>query len=157
MAVRLLVSGVLLASLMAPAAAETRYRGAVVFTATKNCTANDAQVGWKFKSEFHPRLAGNGDFSAISLVYEYGAIGHKLNGANFTSTYATVKSGGVGWGDAYTPDKRTSVLVSSQQPQTIKSGTETVFLVGKFKNVWGQTGAEGCEVTFNGAYVQLVN
>ena len=147
----------LTALLAGQASAETRFRGSLVFTDVKNCPGGSAEVGWDFRSEFHPRVRGNGDFTALSLVHQFGAIGNRINGKNFTSTYQTVTKGGVGWGDGYVPTKKGSILLLSQQPKSISPSTQSITLTGKFKNIWGDAGAEQCEVPFRGVYVQLVN
>ena len=153
----LLFASVLVAAIVNQASAEVLFRGNIVFTAVKNCTPDDAEVGRDFKSQFHPRVTGNDDFTALSLVYEYGALGHRIEAANFTDSYQAAASGGVGWGDGYTPKKRTSILISAQQPKTFSASTPSILLTGKLKNPWGDVGAEQCEVSFRGVYVQLVN
>ena len=104
-----------------------------------------------------PGVAGNDDFTALSLVYDYGALGHRIDAANFTGSYKVMQSGGVGWGDGYTPKKRTSILISTQQPKALSASTPSILLTGKLKNPWGSVGAELCEVSFRSVYVQLVN
>lgn len=147
----------LTAVLASQASAETRFRGHVVFTAVNDCRNGEAEVGWEFRSELHPRLNGNKDFTALSLVHDYGAMGNLLVGKNFTGAYQTVVKGGVGWGDGYVPAKKGAILISAQQPRTIAANTPAVTLTGKMKNPWGDTGSEQCEVTFRGVYVQLTD
>lgn len=153
---KLMFAGLMMVALSSPGQAETNFRGNVVFTAVKNC-GDSASVGEEFRSHYHVPMAGNGNFSALSLVYKYGAIGHKVDNAKFTNTYKATKTGGVGWGDAYTPPKTAFILISSQQPATLTPTTPSVIITGKFKNQWGDTGSENCEVTFRGVYVRRLN
>jgi hypothetical protein len=150
-------AGLVLMAMSMPSAAETNFRGNLVFTAVKNCNAKDAQAGWEFKSSYHVPMSGNDNFSGLSLVYQYGAIGHRLENAKFTSAYKVVKTGGVGWGDAYTSKRQSSILVSLQVPSTLTPTTPSVIVTGKIKNVWGDIGVENCEVTFRGVYVRNLN
>lgn len=143
--------------LSSQASAEVRFRGHVVITAINNCQNGEMQVGWDFRSEFHPRLAGNDDFTGLSLVHDFGAIGNRLQSKDFTSAYQTVIKGGVGWGDGYVPQKKGAILLSTQQPKIISASTQTINVTGKMKNPWGDEGSEQCEATFRGVYVQLVN
>jgi hypothetical protein len=137
--------------------AETRFRGNILFTAVQNCPDGYAREGWHFRSEFHPRVAGNDNFSAVSLVFDYGAAGFKLDNANFTASYQEVLTGGVGWGDAYVPPQKAFVLVSAQQPATLSPTSPSVIVTGKIKNVWGQDEGVNCEVSFRGVYARKLN
>jgi hypothetical protein len=150
----ILSAGVILAAAPSMCMADTSFRGNVVFTAIKNCKSGVASVGEQYKSQYHTPMPGNQNFSAISLVYRYGAIGHKLDNAKFNTTFQETASGGVGWGDSYTPERPTYVLISSQQPSTLTPTTPSVIISGKFKNQWGDPGDENCEVTFRGVYVR---
>jgi hypothetical protein len=154
---KLFLAGLALTAMAAPGQSETRFRGNVIFTAVKNCDPGAAQVGWSNKSEFHAPVSGNDNFSALSLIYSHGGIGHRLDNAKFTNVFKATKTGGVGWGDMYVAKRQSSILISSQQPATLLPTTPSVTLVGKFKNVWGDIGNEQCEVTFHGVYVRMLD
>ncbi len=75
--VALVASAFVVASL--PAEAETVFRGQIVWTDAKNCP--NARRGDENRSQFHPLIAGNDAFAAITTVYNFGGNSFRPKGA----------------------------------------------------------------------------
>lgn len=139
------------------AQAETLFRGLLHFTKVSGPECNDAgRVGDRYNTQFHPRIAGNANFAAITRLYDFGGISYKLEGASFTPTLQKTITGGLGW-DAYTPQKPISVAVLTQVPANLTENSPTVTLTGKIKNPWGDPGSETCVVDFTAVYVRRLD
>ena len=133
-------------TLAAPANAEILFRGAISITNAVNCP-NGPNISDLDNAQFHPKAApGNAPFSALNIIHNYSATSFALNG-KFNSSFQQVTNNSIGWSD-YTPEKPSSVLVSSQDPATITAETGSVTLVGKIKNPFGEAGSETCVATF---------
>ena len=144
-------------AMMLPAQAETLFRGLLHFTAVSGPECNNAgRVGDRSNTQFHPRVAGNANFAAITRIHDFGGISYKLEGADFTPKLKKTITGGLGW-DAYTPQKPISVAVLTQEPTNLKPNSPTVTLTGKIQNPWGDPGSEACVVDFTAVYVKRLD
>jgi hypothetical protein len=156
-----MVKGLILAALLSAGA--TTASAEVVFVGTIKITAVTAQcqnvhVNDTNPSTFHPKIAGNSPFSGLSWVGTYSARGHALNNAAFDATFRTVKTGGVGWGDAFIAPQATwaQIRVTSYSPAlgSINASTPTVTLRGQIKRLFDDPGGSACIATFVGTYVE---
>lgn len=132
------------------ALAEVLFQGAFTVTAvTPACQETD--VGFNGTSIFHPNTAGNANFSGISFVQQFFAIGHLLNGAPFDGTFRNVQTGGVGWGDAWTwTGSQLRLLAPIPPPITVQ--TRFVSLRGQIKKFYNDPGGAACVITFEASY-----
>ncbi len=154
---RFIFAIVFVMSMMATAQAETLFRGLLHFTKVSGPECNNAgRLGDRYNTQFHPRVAGNANFAAITRIFDFGGISMKLDGANFTPALQKTITGGLGW-DAYTPQKSISVAVLTQVPSNLTSSSPTVTLTGKIKNPWGDPGSETCVVDFTAVYVRRLD
>lgn len=133
------------------ASAETVFAGQIRTTAA-TAACQFYGVGRIDASQFHPTIAGNAAFSAISFLQPLSAVGYKLNNINFDATFRNVITGGVGWGDPFSWTG-SQVRISSQSPATITATTPSVVLRGQIKKPENDPGGVACIITFTGAYV----
>lgn len=133
------------------ALAEIVFGGAFVVTAvTSQC--QDTSVGKSGTSQFHPNVAGNLNFSAISFVHQFYATGYKLPSLPFDSTFRNVQSGGVGWGDPFTWTGSQVRLLTTLP--SITTATRFVSLKGQIKKFERDSGGATCVVTFDASYIR---
>jgi hypothetical protein len=133
------------------ASAETVFAGIIRTTAaTAPCQFYD--VGRIDASQFHPNIAGNANFSAISFLQPLSAVGYKLNGLAFDATFRNVITGGIGWGDPFNWTG-SQVKIFFQSPATITATTPQLLLRGQIKKPENDPGGIACIITFSGSYV----
>ena len=157
---RAILAAALLAAATATASAEIVFVGTIKITAVspqcQNINVNDIN-----QSSFHPRVAGNANFSGISWVSNHSARGHGLNGLAFDATFRTVVTGGVGWGDPYEVDaaRRAQIRVLSYTPAlaNITNTTPTLTILGQVRRLFEDPGGLACIATFVGTYVKDSN
>jgi hypothetical protein len=143
------VTGLML--LVSSASAETLFHGTLRVTkATSQCQF--FSVGREFNSTFHPKMTGNANFSAISFIEKYYAVGYSLAGKVFTKTFQPVVSGGVGWGDPFSWTG-SQVLVSFQSPAPVAANTPQLLLRGQVKKPENDPGGVACVIDFAASYV----
>lgn len=147
----------LLAATPTIAAAEVVFVGTIINTAvTRQCQFSHA--GDRFPSVYHPKVAGNENFSGLSWIRGHYAVGHSLAGRAFDANFRGVETGGVGWGDAYFKPaaQRAQIRITSSVPPigSINNNTPTVILKGQIKRLNNDPGGLDCVVTFTGTYVK---
>ena len=143
------ISLVVFIMLSTAASAETLFSGVLNVTAVTAACTNEASVNDNSNAQFHPAdVAGNSDFAALNQIDRYSARSWKLLApGSFTDAFQQTSNVSIGWSD-YTPDKPSFLLVSKQTPTTLTTTTQSVTLVGKIKNPYGDAGFEACEETF---------
>ena len=136
------------------ASAETVFSGIIrVTAATPQCEFFNEEGGRTFTSRFHPRIAGNADFTGLSFIQPLYAIGYSLEGASFTNAFQVVRSGGVGWGETYTYTPGSAIKITSMTPPTLTASTPQVLLRGQVRRPEDDPGGNLCIITFIGSYV----
>ncbi len=133
------------------ASAEAVYTG-VIRTIATTPECQYYSVGRLDNSQFHPSIAGNAAFSAISFLQPYSAVGYQLSNNDFDQFFRPVVSGGVGWGNpfSWTGSK---VRIINQVPDTITASTPGVFLKGQIMKPEDDPGGQACIITFTASYV----
>ena len=146
---KILAAGLLLA-LSSTASAEIIFQGTLKWTSADWCLYE--RPGAAYTSAYHPRLAGNMNFSGLTTLYQFGGAGYQLTGADFNATYRPVEGVGLGW-SGYT-FKNAYIRVTERSPATITAGTPFVTLKGQIMRPGNDPGVNGkiCVVSFEGAY-----
>lgn len=148
-----IIGAALVAAATSGASAEVVFRGTTLITkVTPQC--QNTRVGDTSVSRFHPKIAGNANFSGLSFVHQFSAIGYGLDGRSFDATLRAVRSGGVGWGDPYTWNGSKVAVTSSTPPLgQIKPTTRQLLLRGKIVKHDNDPGGAACVVDFAASYV----
>lgn len=153
--VAILVSAAVL-SLNAPARADNVFWGNMIVTAATSCP-NGPNVHDNYRASFHPKdILGNAAFSAYNIFLNFGARTHRLDSANFTASFQSTATVGIGWSD-FVPPKPVFVKFAKQTPTILTAGTPTVTIVGQIKNPEGRVGEENCIASFTFAGVNTVD
>ncbi|WP_237151443.1 hypothetical protein [Oryzibacter oryziterrae] len=133
-------------------AAQVRFRGTVVFTATDHCAYQTK--GSKYGSIYSPRNVGdNGAHAVVTLVYDLNAAALDLANAEFDSNFRKVTVTAVG-DSGWTSSAQ--VRVTSRSPVPITTSTRFVTLRGQIKGPWEDPGYGGlpCIASFDASYVR---
>src|SRR5690242_20942807 len=78
------------------ASAEEVFNGTVAFPKVTGC--NEFPPAPTATSMFHPKIPGNQNFEAFSVVFSYSASSYGRTGHSFTSTFQAVDASGIGFG-----------------------------------------------------------
>ena len=81
-----------LVGLSSGADAEEVFHGSLLYTAASNCQFS--RGGNQYNSVYHPRRAGNLNFTSLTQIHDLGGAAYHLDGLNFDATFRTVKAAG---------------------------------------------------------------
>ncbi len=136
------------------ASAEVVYHGAFVITSASGCQDIHHQVNATNSrpSAFHPRVPGtNQDWTGLSVMFQFGGEGYRLDRGDFTSQFKVVTSGGLGWaGPAAWPAAQIKIV--RQEPTTITASTMLLQLEGEIINPGNDAAGVNCTIHFTAGY-----
>jgi hypothetical protein len=108
---RMIIAAAAIAGAALPSQAEVLFRGVYEITKTNTACTDGPRVGDIDNAQFHPRGFGNSNFSALTIIYEFGGMSYEIDNGNFGTSYKRVVTEGQGW-STFGADKPANILVN---------------------------------------------
>jgi hypothetical protein len=151
---RMIIAAAAIAGAALPSQAEVLFRGVYEITKTNTACTDGPRVGDIDNAQFHPRGFGNSNFSALTIIYEFGGMSYEIDNGNFGTSYKRVVTEGQGW-STFGADKPANILVNPIP--SITNSTSTLTLVGKLRNPYGRNNQTACEASFRAVMYKVID